>query len=283
MNRITKSLLGLAVAATGFFAAPVSANEGGITLDHAPINLHDNESLQRGAQTFVNYCLSCHSAQAMRYNRLTDLGLTEAQIKDNLLLAGEKVGDTMKVSMQAKDAKVWLGAAPPDLSVIARARGADWLYTYLRTYYRDASRPTGWNNLAFDKVGMPHVFWQQQGDVEHRVVEGKEGKEGHEEVATPGVIRTWEVEEHGKDGKPMHVTNQLVLVKAGQLTSLVDGKAKTLEYDTKVADLVAYLVWMGEPSQNTRERIGYGVLLFLLFILTPMAFFLKKEYWRDVH
>jgi len=150
-----------------FFAMPIaaSANES-LRLDKAPVDASNHESLQRGARTFVNYCLNCHSANYMRYNRLMDIGLTEKQIKDNLLFAGEKVGETMKVAMNKKDAAKWLGAAPPDLSVEVRARGADWVYTYLRGFYRDGSRPTGWNNVAFDKVGMPHVLYELQGEQE---------------------------------------------------------------------------------------------------------------------
>ncbi len=142
-----------------------SANEA-LPLDKAPVDASNHESLQRGARTFVNYCLNCHSANYMRYNRLLEIGLTEKQIKDNLLLAGEKVGDTMKVAMNKKEAAKWLGAAPPDLSVEVRARGADWVYTYMRGFYRDSSRPTGWNNTVFDKVGMPHVLYELQGEQE---------------------------------------------------------------------------------------------------------------------
>jgi len=142
-----------------------SANEA-LSLDKAPVDASNHESLQRGARTFVNYCLNCHSANYMRYNRLLEIGLTEKQIKDNLLLAGEKVGDTMKVAMNKKEAAKWLGAAPPDLSVEVRARGADWVYSYLRGFYRDSSRPTGWNNTVFDKVGMPHVLYELQGEQE---------------------------------------------------------------------------------------------------------------------
>lgn len=138
------------------------ANEMVIT-EKAPIDLSDNASLQRGAKTFVNYCLNCHSANYMRYNRLLDIGLTEEQIKNNLLFAGEKVGDTMRVSMNPKDAKKWFGVAPPDLSVEVRARGADWLYAYLRGFYKDEATLTGWNNIVFDKVAMPHVLNELQG------------------------------------------------------------------------------------------------------------------------
>ncbi|WP_374356868.1 cytochrome c1 [Chitinimonas sp.] len=267
MKKISQFLLGLLSIAGVAVALPAAANEGA-ALDRAPVNVRDVESLQRGAQTFANYCLSCHGAQAMRYNRLTDLGLSEQQIKDNLMFASDKVGEVMKVSMQSKDAKTWLGAPPPDLSLIARSRGADWLYTYMRSFYRDSSRPTGWNNAVFDKVGMPHVLWQLQGDLELQTGEAKGG----------AVVRSWEVAESGK-----HEEHRLVLTRAGDLTRLVDGKANTLDYDRKVGDLVNYLVWMGEPSQVLRERIGYGVLLFLVFLLLPLVYFLKQEYWKEVH
>lgn len=143
-------------------AGTVFANEVHIDVK-APISMSDKASLQRGAKNFVNYCLNCHSANYMRYNRLQDIGLTDKQIKENLLFAGEKVGDTMRISMNPKDAKKWFGAAPPDLSVEVRARGADWVYAYLRSFYKDDTRPTGWNNQVFDKVAMPHVLYELQG------------------------------------------------------------------------------------------------------------------------
>lgn len=255
-------------------ALPVQASTE-VATDHSPHNVRDAESLQRGAQMFVNYCLSCHGAAAMRYNRLQDLGLSEQQIKDNLMFASDKVGEPMRVAMPAKDAKGWFGATPPDLSLIARSRGADWLYTYLRSFYRDPSRPTGWNNTVFDKVGMPHVLWQLQGDLEYKTVEGRA-------AGTGAVVRSWESVEH-VDGKEKVLTHQLLLTRPGELTRLSEGKANTFDYDNKVADLTNYLVWMGEPAQVTREHIGYGILLFLIFLLIPVSYFLKKEYWRDVH
>ncbi len=130
----------------------------------APIDASDHASLQRGAKTFINNCLNCHSANYMRYNRLQDIGLTAKQIKDNLLFAGEKVGDTMTVAMNPKDAKKWFGVVPPDLSVEVRARGADWVYAYMRGFYRDETTPTGWNNIVYDKVAMPHVLYEMQGE-----------------------------------------------------------------------------------------------------------------------
>jgi ubiquinol-cytochrome c reductase cytochrome c1 subunit len=146
------------------FSVQVMAASGDVQLDHVEIDITDQASLQRGAQTFVNYCLSCHSASFMRYNRMAkDLGLTDDQVKDNLMFASDKIGDTMTIAMRAEDAEKWFGVTPPDLSVIARARGTDWLYTYLRTFYLDDSRPMGTNNVAFKDVGMPHVLWEQQG------------------------------------------------------------------------------------------------------------------------
>lgn len=227
-----------------------TASEEEVHLDKAPINLDDKASLQRGAQVFANYCLSCHSADYMRYNRLQDIGLTDAQIKANLMFGHENVGDTMTVAMRPDEAKAWFGNPPPDLSVIARARGADWLYTYLRSFYRDDSRPTGWNNLVFDKVAMPFPLWQQQGEqvlkVEH---------------------------ETGADGEK-HDLSKLVLAKPGTMTPP--------QYDQMVADLVNYLVYMGEPAQQFRKEVGVYVLLFLA-VFFVVAYYLKREYWKDVH
>src|SRR6478609_8275526 len=174
-------------AAAAFVPLLAFANEGGFPLDHAPDRVNDTAALQNGAKLFINYCLNCHSASAMRYNRLRDIGLTEDQIKNNLLFTGDKVGDLMKVSMPAKDAKEWFGAVPPDLSVIARAKassegsGADWLYTYLRTFYKDDTRPTGWNNMVVPNVAMPHAMWQLQGV---RTVKMVEEKDPHDHTKT---------------------------------------------------------------------------------------------------
>jgi len=214
--------------------------------------------LQNGAKLFVNYCLNCHSASAMRYNRLKDIGLTDDQIKQNLLFTGEKVGDLMKTTMSAKDAKEWFGAVPPDLSVIARAKasgdgtGADWIYTYLRTYYKDDSRPTGWNNKVFPNVGMPHVLWELQGEQEEKFVEEKDPHDA---------------------SKKVHKFVGFDLVKPGTMNKI--------EYDNAVGDLVAYMQWMGEPAQNTRRRLGVWVLLFLATLAT-LAWRLNASYWKEV-
>ena len=231
----------------GPIAMVASANE--LQLDSANIDPHDATSIQRGARTFVNYCLNCHSANSMRYNRLVDLGLTEQQIKDNLIFTSAKVGDPMSISANRKDQKQWFGVEPPDLSVEARARGVDWLYTYLRTFYRDEGRPTGWNNMVFPNVGMPHALWQIQGIQVMKVVS----------------------EEH-EGQKVEHKT--LVLEKPGSLSAI--------EYDKLTRDLVNFLSYMAEPEKTKRSQIGIVVLFFLLLFLVP-AWLLKKEYWKDVH
>jgi len=236
--------------------AGAHAAGGGIPLDKAPVNTTDLASLQNGAKLFVNYCLNCHSAAFMRYNRLQDIGLSEQQIKHNLLFTTDKVGETMKAAIDPKQAKEWFGANPPDLTVIARTKashsgtGADYLYTYLRTYYRDETKATGWNNLAFPSVGMPHVLWELQG----------ERKPIFEER-----------EEHGH--KVQVFTGKWEQVKPGTMTPQ--------QYDQAVGDLVNYLQWMGEPAQNTRIRVGVWVLLFLLGF-TFIAWRLNAAFWKDV-
>ena len=234
----------------------VLANSEGMAWDRAPNKTNDVVSLQNGAKLFVNYCLNCHSAAYMRFNRLKDIGLTEAQIKDNLLFTTDKVGDNMKVAMDPKQAKEWFGGVPPDLTVIARSRaghngtGADYLYTYLRSYYRDETKATGWNNLAYPNVGMPHVLWQLQGE-------------------RKAVFET--AHEHGHEA---HVFKGFEQITPGTMTSV--------QYDEAIGDLVGYLQWMGEPSQNTRVQVGVWVLLFLL-VFTFFAWRLNAAYWRDIH
>ncbi len=234
----------------GIAAAPSAmGSEAGYRLDRAPIDPNDVVSLQAGARTFANYCLNCHGAQFMRYNKLGDIGLTEAQIRDNLLFAGDKVGDTMKTSMTVKDGKTWFGVAPPDLTVIARSRGSDWLYTYLRTFYRDPKTATGWNNAVFPNVGMPHALWTLQGEKSLEMTTAPEG--GHSSTEYK-----W--------------------------TQVSEGRLNTTQYDTMVRDLVNYLVWMGEPSANSRKKIGV-VVLYFLGVLFVLAYAMKREFWKDVH
>lgn len=214
-----------------------------VKLDKAPIDPANKISLQRGAKVFVNYCLNCHSAAYMRYNRLQDIGLTDAQIKENLMFAGDKVGDTMAVAMVKSEAKTWFGATPPDLSVEARARGADWLYTYLRGFYRDDTRPTGWNNTVYDKVAMPHVLWELQGQ---QVLKVDEKTHAH----------------------------YLALDKQGSMSPA--------QYDLMVADLVNYLVFMSEPFKERDKKLGLLILAFLGLLL-GLTYALKKEFWKDIH
>lgn len=249
-----KKLLITFVAALGF-AVGAHAAGGGIPLDKAPAKTNDLVSLQNGAKLFVNYCLNCHSAAFMRFNRLKDIGLTDQQIKDNLLFTTEKVGETMKAAIDPKQAKDWFGANPPDLTVIARSRagaggsGADYLYTYLRTYYPDETKATGWNNLVFPSVGMPHVLWELQGK---RIP----------------VYDT--VEEHGHE---VHVFKGWQQITPGTMTPA--------QFDQAIGDLVNYMQWMGEPAQNTRVRVGVWVLLFLS-VLTLFAWRLNAAFWKDV-
>jgi len=277
------------IVALTFAPALVLANEGGPPLDHAPERT-ELAALQNGAKLFVNYCLNCHAASAMRYNRLRDLGLSEDQIKGNLLFAGDKVGDLMKVSLSAKDAKEWFGVAPPDLSVIARAKaseagtGGDWIYTYLRSYYRDNSRPTGWNNAVFPNVGMPHVLWELQGAKRGaEISEVKEVKDASgkvtgfaETIATFDEDGNRSEKTENLEGEHHHVGTHIKLMP-------VVGKQKmsALEYDTAVADLVAYLEWMAEPAQTTRKSLAVWVLLFLS-LFAFLAWRLNASYWKEV-
>jgi ubiquinol-cytochrome c reductase cytochrome c1 subunit len=170
----------LRIALLALLAAPLvtMGAEAGFRLDPSPHDPRDITSLQAGARTFVNYCLGCHGAQYMRYSGLTAIGLSEAQIRDNLMFTADKVGEAMRSNMSVKEGKQWFGVAPPDLSVIARSRGPDWLYTYLRTFYRDPKAATGWNNAVFPNVGMPHALWMLQGERAYEKGEWKEISKG---------------------------------------------------------------------------------------------------------
>jgi ubiquinol-cytochrome c reductase cytochrome c1 subunit len=246
MKKLIIAFLLAAVPALGLAAG------GGVELDEANIDLGDQESLQRGAKYFVNYCLSCHSAKFQRYNRMAqDLGLTEEEVKQNLMFTTDNIGDTMNVSMDPKDAESWFGTAPPDLSVITRARGVDWIYTYLRGFYVDESRPFGVNNKVFPDVGMPNVLWELQG-------------------SQKAVYRT----EQGPDGKDHEVLDHLELATPGTLSAG--------EFDQVARDLTAFLTYVGEPVQMKRKQLGVWVLLFLA-VFTVLAYLLKKEYWKDIH
>ena len=266
------------------------ASGGGYPLDHFPVEkLTDVAALQSGAKLFVNYCLNCHGASSMRYNRLQDIGLTEDQIRKNLLFSAEKVGEQMKVAITPDDAKDWFGALPPDLSVIARARasgsgsGADWLYTYLRSYYRDSTRATGWNNALFENVGMPHVFWELQGTRGVSIEEIKPVKDEKTSAVTGFQKVTIAFDSAGQrsekaeklEGKNHHEKREFALGKAE------GGKLSQSQYDETVADLVAYITFMSDPSARARTQLGVWVLLFLS-ILMVLAWWLNREFWKDV-
>ena len=240
----------------------VLAAGGGMKNYSVDIDLDNKASLQRGAKLFVNYCLSCHSAKAMRYNRMAlDLGMTEKQVEDNLIFTADyskkpegepsKVGSLMEVAMRTKDAKQWFGTKIPDLSVVSRARGADWLYTYLLTFYIDESRPYGMNNQRFPSVGMPHVLWELEG-------------------LKKAVYKT----EKGADGKDHKVISGFEIVEPGQMSKV--------EYDNAMRDLVNYMVYMGEPVLMERKTLGVWVMLFLI-IFFFVSYAMKKEFWKDIH
>jgi ubiquinol-cytochrome c reductase cytochrome c1 subunit len=235
-----------ALAPAAAFAAGSEAH-----LDHAGNDIGNRASLQRGASNFVNYCLGCHSAKYVRYNRLAaDLGITESQLIDNLMFTGERPHDTMRIGINPDDAKRWFGVVPPDLSLIARARGTDYLYTFLRSFYADPAKVTGVNNIVLPGTAMPHVLWQLQG-VQEAIWEGHVDAQGN-------------AQKHFKEFR---------LVKPGQLSPE--------EYDLFVRDTVNFLDYIGEPAQLKRRSLGLPVIAFLLFF-TLLAWLLKKEYWKDV-
>jgi ubiquinol-cytochrome c reductase cytochrome c1 subunit len=280
VSNVIGKFIRAAAGAVLFFSLAAYANEGP-RLQTAPINSHDLASLQNGAKLFVNYCLNCHSASYMRYNRLQDLGLTEQQIRDNLIFTGAKVGTLMQAMMDRNDAKDWFGVAPPDLTVTARSRsssagsGGDWIYSYLRSFYRDPSRPTGWNNLVFANVGMPHALWQLNGQQQlHEEVFESEHAAQAALIATKGVAQLEETREV-KDGKTIdHFVLKTLTPGAGTLSQL--------DYDKAVTDLVNYMTYMAEPARLARRQIGFYVLM-LLGVLFILVFALKKSYWKDVH
>lgn len=231
----------------------VFAAGAGIDLQSVNNNLHDKKSLQRGAKLYVNYCMGCHSLQYMRYQRMgEDIGIPTEVLEKNFMFGAEKVGELMTISMKKQDAEKWFGVAPPDLSVIARARGVDWLYTYLLSFYLDGKRAIGINNLVFKDVGMPHVLWKLQG---------------------------WQTlthtESHGHQSASLVLKDKAQLSEKGHYESVSS-------YKRDVRDLVNFLAYVGEPMQLERRVIGKWVIFFLVIFLI-VAYALKKEYWRDIH
>lgn len=236
-----------------------------VELDHVEIDLTDKAAMQDGARTFANYCMGCHGAKFQRYERVAkDLGISEELMMQNLVFTGAKIGDNMQSAMKPNDAKVWFGAAPPDLTLVARVRGTDWLYSYLRAFYEDPARPWGVNNKVFPNVGMPNVLV---------------GLQGRQVVGCKQV----QVVEHGKKqfdpltGAPIthEACDQLTIVpKTGKLTEA--------EFDQKIQNLVTFLAYSADPNKLHMQRIGTYVLLYLAFFFV-FAYLLKREYWKDVH
>jgi ubiquinol-cytochrome c reductase cytochrome c1 subunit len=241
----------LLVLVAALAPAVAFAAGGEAPLEHANVDLGTKASLQRGAANFVNYCLGCHSAKYVRYNRMAaDLGLTEEQLIENLMFTGERPHDTMRIGMDPDDAKRWFGVVPPDLSLINRSRGADYVYTFLRSFYVDPAKATGTNNMVLPGTAMPHVLWELQG-VQEAVWEGNVDAQGNAH----------------------HVFKEFELATPGKLTPE--------EYDGFVRDTVNFLEYVAEPAQMQRRALGFPVIAFLIFF-TLLAYALKKEYWKDV-
>jgi ubiquinol-cytochrome c reductase cytochrome c1 subunit len=233
--------------------APVAAFAAGgeVHLDRANVDIGNKASLQAGASNFVNYCLGCHSAKYVRYNRMAaDIGLTEEQLIENLMFTGERPHDTMRIGINPEDAKRWFGVVPPDLSLINRSRGADYVYTFLRSFYADPAKATGVNNLVLPGTAMPHVLWEKQG-VQEAVWEA-------------------DVDAMGNAQK-----------RFKQFELATPGKLSPEEYDRFVRDTVNFLEYIAEPAQLQRRSLGFPVIAFLVFF-TLLAWALKKEYWKDV-
>lgn len=238
----------------------VLASSGGVTLQKANTNVHDKAAVLEGAKLYFNYCVGCHALKYARYQRLgQDMGLTDEQLKESFMFSADKPGELITIGMPVADSKAWFGVTPPDLSVTARARGVDWVYTYLKSFYLDEAKGTGVNNLIFKDVAMPHVLWELQGwqkPVYHTV----KGADGHEHQEIVGL------ELVGKDKM-----------------SEADYKKKVEDYDLAARNLTTFLEYTAEPAKLQRERLGVWVLAFLIFIMLPVTYLLKKEYWRDVH
>lgn len=257
------SLLLVCLLAVPAWAAEGERSCGAVDCAPVSIDVSDEASLQRGARIFVNYCLSCHSASYMRYERLgRDLGIPEELVKRDLLFTDAKIGDLMKVAMRSQDAETWFGTPPPDLTLVARRRDPGWVYSYLRGFYRDDKTHSGWNNIVFPNVAMPNVLYELQGEqravfktVEEKTPIVRDGKLFQEVVKT-------KVFDHFELDKP--------------------GTESPMQYDRDMRDLTNFLVYLSEPAKLVRYRVGVYVLIFLAVFLL-FAYLLKKEYWKDVH
>ncbi len=239
----------LCLLVTAMLTAGAAFAQHEAELEHANNNVANAQSLQRGARYFVNYCLGCHSAKYVRYNRMAeDLQLSEEQLLENLMFTGERPFDTMSIAMLPEDAERWFGRAPPDLSLIARSRGEDYIYTFLRSFYADDSSPTGVDNAVLPGTAMPHVLWELQG-IQDAIYEPDPNHAGEE------------------------IMVGLELAKPGSLSEE--------EYDDVVRDIVNFLDYIGEPMQLDRKSLGIRVIAFLLVLLL-ISYMLKKEIWKDV-
>jgi ubiquinol-cytochrome c reductase cytochrome c1 subunit len=274
MTKFRAILLAPLLLAAAFAPPAASASEAEGKLPSAQVDLTDKAALQRGAALYMNYCSGCHSLKYHRYSRSAeDLGLTEAEVQDNLIFSEARIGDTMGTAMAPADAEKWLGKAPPDLSVEARTKeaGGDWIYAYLKSFYVDESRPTGWNNTVFPGASMPNVLWEMQGVQHAAAAEAGEGHAGAAEghAAAPACPEGSEARA-GTGGHGFCIPE----AQKGSLTAD--------QFDRAARDIAAYLAYVGEPAAIKRESIGVWVVLFLAFF-TFLAYLLKTEYWRDVH
>jgi len=249
----------------------MAAGGGNKNLDKVHIDMGDVASLQNGAKLFVNYCLSCHSAGYARYNRVAeDLDIPLKRLKENLMFTTDKPGDLMKTSMSEKDAKKWFGVTPPDLTLVSRVRKPNWVYTYLRSFYRDENSPSGWNNSLFENVAMPHVMYELQGAPKLISMPG----EGHDDA---------HADKHGKGHGDKHEVDDTKYVAGGAVFDISHrGKLSNAEFDSEMRDLTNFLVYLAEPAQLQRKKIGVWTIAFLILFML-LAIVLKKEYWRDVH
>lgn len=246
------TFLALVLTTIPALATAAGGGEGVGGFERAYTNLGNKASLQRGAKLFANYCLGCHSARYMRYNRLAeDLGLTEEQVESNLMFTAEKIHEPMTIAMRDADQQTWFGTEVPDLSLTARSRGTDWIYNYLKGFYLDPQRPAGWNNTVFPNAAMPNPLWRLQG-IQVPEYETTTNEFGGEERTLVGI----------------HLAQE--------------GRLSEEEFDRVVRDLTTFLEYMGEPAKMKRESMGVWVLLFI-GVFTFFAFLLKREYWRDVH
>jgi len=267
-------------------ASPLLAAEGGVPMDTWPVDRVQNPAaLQNGARLFVNYCIGCHGANLVRWNRLQEIGLSDAQIQQYLIFGNQKVGDTIRNSVVASDQKRWFGKTPPDLSVITRARtsaehaGTDYIYTLLRGYYRDASSPTGWNNIAYPNISMPHVFWQEQGPRETRI-EVNEARKDPKSGAVQHVNVVTVYEPGGASSRTETPTASLGAEGVSYAFKPLN-QEQSRRFDEDVADLVAFLAFITDPTASKRAQIGVWVLMFLA-VFTVIAWRLNAVYWKDV-